>query len=149
MDETYIKVKGQCKYLYRAVDKEGQTVDFLLTAKRDKKGALRFLREAIGANGLPEKVNIDKSGANTAAMKAYNNESSAKVEIRQNKYLNNMVEQDHRGVKRITKPMMGFHCFWSAQRTLAGIELVRMIKKGQMVYGDGTSPARQFYALAA
>ena len=69
MDETYIKINGQWKYLYRAVDKEGQTVDYLLTAKRDKKAAKRFFKKAIGSNGIPEKINIDKSGANTAAIK--------------------------------------------------------------------------------
>jgi len=150
MDETYIKIKGQWKYLYRAVDKEGNTIDFLLTAKRDKKAALRFFKKAIGANGLPEKVNMDKSGANKAALEAYNEANDVEIEIRQNKYLNNRVEQDHRGIKRITRPMLGFKSFHSARRTLAGIELMRMIKKGQMLVlgGDDLSPAEQFYALA-
>ncbi|OAD23187.1 Integrase catalytic region [Candidatus Thiomargarita nelsonii] len=89
MDETYIKIKGQWKYLYRAVDKEGNTIDFLLTAKRDKKAALRFFKKAIGANGLPEKVNMDKSGANKAGLEAYNEANDVEIEIRQNKYLNN------------------------------------------------------------
>jgi len=149
MDETYIKIKGQWKYLYRAVDKEGNTIDFLLTAKRDKKAALRFFKKAIGANGLPEKVNMDKSGANKAGLEAYNEANDVEIEIRQNKYLNNRIEQDHRGIKRITRPMLGFKSFHSARRTLAGIELMRMIKKGQMlVLGDDLSPAEQFYALA-
>ena len=90
-------------------------------------------------NGEPEKVNIGKSGANTAALNAYNEETGSEVERRQNKYLNNMVEQDHRGVKRITNPMMGFKSFELAQHTLVGIEMIRMIKKGQMVSG-GASP---------
>ena len=100
MDETYIKVKGQWKYFYRAVDKEGQTVDYLLTAKRDKKAAKRFLTKAIKSNGLPEKINIDKSGANTAAINDYNEKEKTKIKIRQNKYLNNIIEQDHRSIKQ-------------------------------------------------
>ena len=140
LNETYIKVKGQWKYLYRAIDNEGQTVDFILIAKRDKKAAIQFMQKAIGANGEPEKVNFDKNGANTAALKAYNEETGPKVEIRQNKYLNNLVEQDHRGVKRITNSMKGSKRFLSAQRTLAGIELVRMIKKSQVVSGNDMSP---------
>ncbi|CAN2536137.1 hypothetical+protein [Methylocapsa aurea] len=99
LDETYVKVKGRWKYLYRAVDKAGATVDFLLTAKRDRKAALRFLRKAIGQHGKPEKITIDKSGANTAAIESYNAEHEADIEIRRIKYLNNIVEQDHRAVK--------------------------------------------------
>ena len=99
-DETYIKVSGQWKYLYQAVDKHGDTVDFLLTAKRDTKAALRFLRQAIRNNGTPVKINIDKSGANTAAIEAYNEECGSTIEIRQCKYLNNIVEQDHRVPRR-------------------------------------------------
>jgi putative transposase len=97
MDETYIKVNGQWKYLYRAVDKAGQTIDFLLTAHRDKKAALRFFRKPLCQHGLPDKVTIDKSGTNTAALEALQEETGATIEIRQNKYLNNLVEQDHRG----------------------------------------------------
>jgi putative transposase len=89
-----VKVKG--KYLYRAVNKAGATGDFLLTVKRDRKAALRFLRKAIGQHGVSEKITIAKSGANTAAIESYNAEHAADIEIRQNKYLNNLVEQDHR-----------------------------------------------------
>jgi putative transposase len=151
MDETYIKVKGQWKYLYRAVDKDGQTIDFLLTARRDKKAALRFFKKAVRQHGLPDKVTIDKSGANTAAIEALKEETGHEIEIRQIKYLNNLVEQDHRAVKRIVRPMMGFQTFRSARITLQGIELMHMIKKGQMVAGDsqGLSAAGQFYSLAA
>ena len=81
MDETYVRIKGFWKYLYRAVDKAGATVDFLLTAKRDRKAALRFLRKAIGHNGTPEKITIDKSGANTAAIESYNKDHKAGIEI--------------------------------------------------------------------
>lgn len=89
MDETYIKIKGQWKYLYRAVDRDGQTIDFLLTAHRDKKAALRFFKKAVRQHGLPDTVTIDKSGANTAAIEALKEETGHAIEIRQNKYLNN------------------------------------------------------------
>ena len=100
MDETYIKVKGQWRYLYRAVDKQGQTIDFLLTEHRDKEAALRFLKKAIRRHGVPEKTTIDGSDANEAAIKRYNEAHGTNIIIRQVKYLNNMLEQDHRGVKR-------------------------------------------------
>ncbi|NIB40335.1 IS6 family transposase [Pseudomaricurvus alkylphenolicus] len=150
MDETYLKVKGEWKYYYRAVDRDGETVDFLLTSKRDKKSALRFLSKAIGNNGRPSLINIDKSGANTAAIRQYNHDTGKRIKTRQCKYLNNVVEQDHRLVKRITKPMLGFKNFFSAQRTLAGIELIRMIRKCQMRKQAGVSktPAQLFYGLA-
>ena len=99
IDETYIKVKGQWYYLYRAVDKHGQTIDFLLTEHRDKEAALRFLKKAIRRNGVPEKITIDGSDANEAAIKSYNQEHGTAIAIRQVKYLNNIVEQDHRAVK--------------------------------------------------
>ncbi len=151
MDETYVRVKGQWKYLYRAVDKAGQTVDFLLTAHRDRAAALRFLRKAIRNQGLPEKITIDKSGANTASIESYNTEEKTTIEIRQCKYLNNLIEQDHRAVKRLTRPMLGFKSFWAAQNTLAGIELMHMIRKGQLEKdgGEARTPAAQFYSLAA
>ena len=116
--------------VYRAVDKAGHTVDFLLTAKRDRKAAARFLRKAIDQCGTPEKITIDKSGANTAAIEEYNSDNEASIELRQVKYLNNVVEQDHRAIKRLTRPMLGFESFWSAAITLAGIELMHMIRKG-------------------
>ena len=150
MDETYIKVKGVWKYLYRAVDKEGKTVDFLLTAKRDKAAALRFFDKAMKASGVPEKVTMDKSGANKAAMDEINARGDTPVIVRQVKYLNNIVEQDHRAVKRVTKPMLNFKSFRAAKCVLAGIELMHMIRKGQFLL-EGCiklSFAEQFYALA-
>src|SRR3984885_520965 len=147
MDETY--VRGVWKYLYRAVDKAGATVDFLLTAKRDRKAALRFLRKAIGQNRTPEKITIDKSGASTAAIESYNKDHEAGIEIRQVKYLNNIVEQDHRAVKRVVRPMLGFKSFRSAQVTLTGIELMHMIRKGQLRTKGNLRPAQAFYSLAA
>ena len=149
MDETYVRIKGVWKYLYRAVDKAGATVDFLLTAKRDRKAALRFLRQAIGQNGVPEKITIDKSGANTAAIESYNTDHEAGIEIRQVKYLNNIVEQDHRAVKRLARPMLGFKSFRSARVTLTGIELMHMIRKGQLRTEGKLRPAQAFYSLAA
>jgi putative transposase len=130
MDETYIKVKGQWKYLYRAVDTAGQTVDFLLTAKRDAPAALRFFRKAIRYHGEPEVVTIDKSGANTAALTTLNADKPEEdiIIIRQSNYLNNLVEQDHRNIKRRTRPMLGFKSFRRAQTLLAGIELVQIVQ---------------------
>jgi putative transposase len=152
MDETYILVKGKWCYLYRAVDKHRQTIDFLLTGQRDQEAALRFLTKAIRRHGVPEKITIDGSDANEAAIKRYNEEHGTAIEIRQIKYLNNLVEQDHRAVKRITRPMLGFKSFAPAQNMLVGIELMHMIKKRQMrgKEGDeGHTAAEQFYSLAA
>ena len=105
MDETYIKVKGVWRYLYRAVDKDGHTIDFLLTKRRQRMSAQSFLIKAIENNGTPELINIDKSGSNKSAIKIYNKKSFANIEIRQCKYLNNIVEQDHRFIKwRIDSP---------------------------------------------
>jgi len=152
MDETYIKVKGEWRYLYRAVDKQGQTIDFLLTEQRDEQAAKRFLVKAIRRHGVPEKITIDGSAANKAAITSYNEEHGTAIEIRQIKYLNNIVEQDHRGVKRITCPMLGFKAFDAAHATLVGIELMHMIKKRQLVVeegNEGRTAAEHFYALAA
>src|SRR2546425_1982159 len=152
MDETYIKVKGEWRYLYRAVDKHGQTMDFLLTEHRDTEAALRFLKQAIRRNGLPETITIDGSDANEAAIKRSNEAHGTAIAIRQVKYLNNVVEQDHRAVKRVTRPMLGFKSFAAAQDTLVGVELMHMIKKKQMVLEAGEesfTAAELFYSLAA
>ncbi|GJH18441.1 IS6 family transposase [Caballeronia novacaledonica] len=150
VDETYVKIKGQWKFLYRAVDKAKNTVDFLLCAHRDKAAARRYFEKAIAQNGDPETITVDKSGANLAALEALNAERQTPINIRQNKYLNNIVEQDHRAVKRIIKPMMGFKDFRCAPRIiLSGIEIAHMIRKGQMC-DDGvvSIAAEQFYSLA-
>ncbi len=152
MDETYIPVKGEWRYLYRAVDKHGQTIDFLLTEQRDERAAKRFLTKAIRRHGVPDKITIDGNEANAAAIRSYNEEHGTAIIIRQVKYLNNMVEQDHRSVKRVTRPMLGFKSFAAAQAALVGIELMHMLKKGQMVVvegAEGLTAADQFYALAA
>lgn len=150
MDETYIKVGGEWKYLYRAVDREGDTVDFLLTAKRDMAAARRFLERAVNLHDLPEKITIDKSGANTAAIESVKADACVNIQLRQCKYLNNIVEQDHRAIKRITRPMLDFKTFRCARITIAGIETMHMIRKGQLdcPVGQAMSPADQFYTLA-
>lgn len=113
MDEAYIKVKGRWTYLYWAVDRDGQTLDFMLSERRDLAAARRFFKRAIGSNGVPDRIIIDKSGANLAGLQTVNailkfTGGGRTVEIRQVKHLNNIIEQDHRFIKRITGPMMGF-----------------------------------------
>ena len=147
-----IKVKGEWRYLYRAGDKHGQTIAFLLTAHRDKEAALRFLQKAIRRHGLPETITIEGSDATEAAIKSYNEAHGTTIIIRQVKYFNNIVEQDHRGVKRVIRPMLGFKAFEAAQDTLIGIELMHMIKKRQLVVeegNEGLTGAELFYSLAA
>jgi putative transposase len=152
MDETSIRVQGEWRYLSRAVDTTGQTIDFLLTEYRDTEAALRFLTQVIHRHGVPDKITSDGSEANAAAMKRDNEEHGTAIIIRQVNYLNNLVEQDHRAVTRVTHPRLGFKSFDAAQGTLAGIELMHMIKKRQMMIeaGDeGLTAAEQFYSLAA
>src|SRR6201985_3677948 len=150
MDETYIKVRGRWRYLYRAVDRDGATVDFLLTSRRDEAAARRFLERAIDRHGEPERITIDKSGANTAAIDSYNTDHKTDIELRQCKYLNNIVEQDHRAIKRVTRPMLGLKSLRCARILLAGIETMHMIRKGHLAGPTGTfaSAAEQFYSLA-
>ena len=150
LDETYIKVAGQWKYLYRAVDKADDTVNFLLTAKRDTEAPRRYLERATTLHGLPEKITIDKSGANTAAIKSVFDDACLDIELRQAKYLNNIIGQNHRAVKRITDPMLGFKSFWSAQKLITGIETMHLLNKGQPCCPAGLpmSAADQFYSLA-
>ena len=134
MDETYIKAQGKWMYLYRAVDKYGNTIDFLLKEYRDLQAAKAFFKKSINRNGEPESVVIDKSGSNLAALKSINKnkKESDKIKINRSKYLNNIVEQDHRFIKKRIKPMLGFKSIKSAKITLAGIECVHMIKKCQV-----------------
>jgi transposase-like protein len=118
---------------------------------RDQDAAEAFLRKAIRSQGLPEKITIDRSGANTAAIKRYNKTHKTAVFIRHCKYLNNIVEQDHRAVKRLTRPMLGFKSFWAARCTIAGMEVMHAIRKGQLARTENAhqAPAEQFYMLAA
>jgi len=136
IDETYIKVKGQDKYLYRALDSTGQTIDFLLTAKRDAAAAKRFLVKAIDASGnpMPRVINVDKNPSYPAAMEALKADGSIprRVALRQCKYLNNLIEQDHRAVKKRVWLAKGYGSFQSAWRTVQGIETVNMIRKGRV-----------------
>lgn len=150
MDETYIKVAGQWKYQYRAVDRAGNTVNFLLTAKRSRAAAGRFLERAINLHDVSDKITIDKSGAKTAATESVKADACVDILMRRNKYLNNIVEQGHRSVKRVTQPMLGFKSFWSARIIDAGIETMHKAKKEQMNSPDGSTMAveKQFYNLA-
>jgi transposase-like protein len=129
-------VLGQWKYLYRAVDSKGNTLDFLLSAKRDAAAAERFLRKTLNASHTqsPRVINVDKNAAYPPAvdhLKADEQLPEA-TELRQVKYLNNRVEQDHRFIKRLTKPGMGFGSFNTARRTLRGMEAMHMLRKGQV-----------------
>ncbi|MBD2068031.1 IS6 family transposase [Leptolyngbya sp. FACHB-671] len=154
VDETYIKIKGEWKYLYRAVDSEGNTLDFMLSAKRDGKAAVRFFRKVLKAQhtGAPRVITVDKNAAYSVAIEALQDDETIgkETELRQSKYLNNLIEQDHRHIKRIVKPMMGFKTFNSARRTLSGIEAMKMIWKGQVKgieQGDSVSQVRFIEAI--
>jgi transposase, IS6 family len=136
VDETYIKVKGEWKYLYRAVDSQGNTLDFMLSAKRDVRSAERFFRKTLNANHTqnPRVVNVDKNAAYPPAIETLKQQLQLpeNTELRQIKYLNNIVEQDHRFIKRLTKATMGFQSFNTARRTIKGFEAMNMIRKGQV-----------------
>ena len=136
VDETYIKVKGQEKYLYRAVDSSGQTIDFLLTAKRDATAAKRFFQKVFrcSANPIPRVINVDKNAAYPAAVTRLKRDGilPRRVRLRQCKFLNNVIEQDHRVSKKRTWLAKGYKTFPSARRTLEGIETMHMIRKGRV-----------------
>ena len=146
-----MKIKGKWAYLYRPVDKEGHTIDFLLSPQRDRDAAEAFLRKAIRTQGLPEKIPIDQSGSNTAAIKRYNRTHKTAIVIRHSKYLNNVVEQAHRAGKRIVRAMLGFKSLWAARCTIAGIEGMPASRKRQVLTPENVmqTPAEQFYALTA
>ncbi len=136
VDETYIKVGKTCKYLYRAVDKEGQTIEFMLSAKRDVSAAKRFFKKLMRADHrrLPFSISVDK---NAAYPKAFSTSQAEKIvpkdcKLRRVKYLNNVIEQDHRFVKKKMRASQCFKRFHTAERTLAGIEAVNMMRKGQV-----------------
>ena len=122
-----------------------------MTSTRDRDAAEAFLRKAILTQGLPEKITIDKSGSNTAAIMHYNKIHKTAIAIRHSKYLNNIVEQDHRAVKRLTRPMLGFKSFWAAWCTIAGMEVMHAVRKGQLIATANLrlTSAEQFYSLAA
>ena len=149
MDETYIKISGAWVYLYRAVDSMGNTIEFLLRKHRDAVAAKAFFRKAFKHNGHPKKVTIDKSGSNISALKAVNKElpEDKQIEVRQVKYLNNIVEQDHRFIKKRTKPMLGFKSFRSAKITITGIENIRIIQKRQLIGSNNNLSTYQNFKM--
>ena len=136
VDETYVKVKGKWKYLYRAVDSAGNTLDFMLSAKRDAKAAKRFLEKVLNAPHTvePRVITVDKNAAYPPAIAELiaDEALSTTTETRQSKYLNNPVEQDHRFIKRRVKPGLGFGPFNTARRTIKGYEAMNTIRKGQL-----------------
>ena len=131
-----MKVKGRWTYLYRAVDSRGQTIDFLLSARRDTAAAKRFFRKALGQPHTvnPRTITVDKNPAYPRAVAEMKEDGELwrRSRLRQVKYLNNIVEQDHRRVKRQARPGLGFGSFWTARRTLAGYEVMAMVRKGQV-----------------
>jgi putative transposase len=160
IDETYIKVRGQWRYLYRAIDSKGDTVEFWFSERRDLTAAKGFLRKALKRHGRPERIVIDGSQTNREAILSCDTESrlqdrsrrqSKPIRIRQSQYLNNCIEQDHRAIKRRIRPMLGFQSVVSARVILGGIELVHMMRKQQAKYACSRqlSLAEQFNMLAA
>jgi transposase-like protein len=160
VDETYIKVRGQWRYLYRAIDSNDDTVEFWLSERRNLTAAKRFLRKALKRHGRPERIVIDDSQTNREAILSCNTTDRLQdrprrklkpIRIRQSTYLNNRIEQDHRAVKRRVRPMLGFKSMASAQAILGGIEMVHMMRKQQAKYACNRQPslAEQFGLLAA
>jgi putative transposase len=160
VDETYIKVRGRWMYLYRAIDSVGETVEFWFSEHRDLPAAKRFLRKALQRHGRPDRIVIDGSQTNREAIISCDAESCLRdrsrralkaISIRNSKYLNNRVEQDHRRIKRRVRPMLGFKSFRAATVTLAGIEMVHMMRKRQSRFAFNPAPTlkEQFEAIAA
>jgi transposase-like protein len=158
--ETYIKVRGQWRYLYRAIDSNGDTVEFWFSERRNLTAAKRFLRKALKRHGRPERIVIDGSQTNREAilscdmtdrLQDRSGRELKPIRFRQSAYLNNLIEQDHRAIKRRVGPMLGFKAIDSARAVLAGIEMVHMMRKGQARYARNRqlSLAEQFDRLAA
>src|SRR5580704_5010591 len=135
VDETYLRVKGKWVYLYRAVDSTGATIDFLLSAKRDAAAAERFLAKALGGENhpAPRVINTDKHAGYPPAIAQLKAEGALEENCRHRpvQYLNNVLEQDHRAIKRRVRASQHFRSFWGAWRTIAGYEAIHMIRKGQ------------------
>lgn len=160
MDETYIKVRGQWTYLYRAIDSVGDTVEFYFSEQRGLPAAKRFFKQALERHGRPNRVVIDGSQTNHEAIVSCDTTHrlqtraagfSKPITIRKSKYLNNRIEQDHRNIKRRIRPMLGFKSPASANIILSGIELIHMMRKRQARFAFNPSPslAEQFAILAA
>ena len=153
VDETYIKVGKACKYLYRAVDKEGNTIEFMLSAKRDVSAAKRFFKRMMKADHrrLPFSINVDKNAAYPEAFTASQEEKILPKDctLRRVKYLNNIIEQDHRFVKKKVRAAQCFKSFHTAERTLEGIESVNMIRKGQIKRLAGSNAMGQAKFVAS
>ena len=136
MDETYIKIKGKNAYLYRAVDSDGSTIYFYVSEFRDKTAAKTFFKKALNANHnkQPRVITTDQYAATEFAIYEMQTDNvlSKETELRKIKYLNNIIEQDHRFIKRKVKPMLGFGSIKSAENTICGIEVMHMIRKGQV-----------------
>jgi transposase-like protein len=153
VDETYIKVGKQCKYLYRAVDKEGQTIEFMLSAKRDVSAAKRFFKKLMRADDrrLPFSISVDK---NAAYPEAFTTSQAERIvpkdcKLRRVKYLNNVIEQDHRFIKKKVRASQCFKRFHTAERTLEGIEAMHMIRKGQVKRLAGSDARGQAMFVAS
>ena len=160
IDETYIKVRGQWRYLYRAIDSNSDTVEFWFSERRNLTAAKRFLRKALKRHGRPERIVIDGSQTNQEAILSCDTNDQLQdrsrralkpIRIRQSRYLHNRIEQDHRAIKRRVRPMLGFKSMASARAILGGIEMVHMMRKGQAKYTCSPQPslAEQFNRLAA
>jgi transposase, IS6 family len=145
IDETYIKVGKSCKYLYRAIDSTGQTIEFMLSAKRDVLAAKRFLKKMMRADHrrLPFTIPVDKNAAYPEAFTTSQKEKMLPndCKLRRWKYLNNIIEQDHRFIKKRARACLGYRSFDTAERTLQGVEAMNMMRKGQvkrLYRGDAT-----------
>ena len=160
VDETYIKVRGQWMYLYRAIDNLGDTVEFYFSEQRDLVAAKRFLAKALERHGPPSRIVIDGSQTNREAVVSCDTTNRLRdrsrrrlkpVRTRQSQYLNNRIEQDHRSIKRRVRPMLGFKSTDSARTILGGIEMIGMMRKHQARYAFNPRPslAEQFDILAA
>jgi transposase, IS6 family len=151
VDETYVRVKGQWRYLYRAVDSSGATLDFLLSAKQDAEAAKRFLAKALGRQNhpTPRVIHTDGHGAYPPAIERLKAEGALDKNCRHRvgRYLNNLVEQDHRAIKRRVKASQHFRSFWASWRTLAGYEAVHMLRKGQAFGGSSKGGAVALHAF--